>query len=310
MKRKFFDKNAGTIGSGWRMAIAAFVTVGVVLSQAPAEEKPKPDIADATYGVFERNVFDLWKAPSTLPAPLVIYIHGGGFNSGSKEKLSEKLLGELLKNGVSVMAINYRLLPDAAYPDPLTDCIRALQFARVHASEWNIDPNRIALTGSSAGALASLWIAFHDDMAVPKSVDPVLRQSTRVRCVAMYSGQTVLEPSVVRSLIGDVVLGHSFFKGTMFGLKKEELGTAKGDSLFKQASPVTYLTADDPPVWAYYSVPFASPGTVSDAIHHPNFGAYLKKRMNELGLECVTLHKDSSANVTASCVEFLCRHLK
>src|SRR5687767_7388939 len=78
--------------------------------------KPKADIADGKYGTHERNVFDLWKPKSKNPAPLVIYIHGGGFNSGSKEKLSVNQLNLLLKNGFAVMAINYRLLPEAVYP--------------------------------------------------------------------------------------------------------------------------------------------------------------------------------------------------
>jgi acetyl esterase/lipase len=59
------------------------------------------------------------------------------------------------------------------------DCARAIQYARYHAKEFNIDPKRVAATGSSAGGMTSLWLAFHGDLADPKNADPVLRESTR-----------------------------------------------------------------------------------------------------------------------------------
>ena len=74
-------------------------------AQAPrkAEAKPKPDLVDFKYGPHERNVLDLWKAKSTEPTPLVVFIHGGGFHAGSKEALSAAMLAGLLKNGISVI---------------------------------------------------------------------------------------------------------------------------------------------------------------------------------------------------------------
>jgi len=58
--------------------------------------KPKPDIADGKYGQFDRNTFDLWKPKSKKPTPLVVFIHGGGLASGSKEKLSANQLNKML----------------------------------------------------------------------------------------------------------------------------------------------------------------------------------------------------------------------
>jgi len=68
---------------------------------------------------------------------------------------------------------------------PLGDAARALQFVRSKAAEWNIDKTRIGATGGSAGACSSLWLAFHDDLADPKSSDPVARESTRLLCAAV-----------------------------------------------------------------------------------------------------------------------------
>ena len=113
--------------------------------------KPKPDIENGKYGEFERNVFDLWKPKSKKPTPLVVYIHGGGLVRGDKENLSAKQLELMLESGFAVMAINYRLTPEAVFPQHYTDCARAIQYARFKAKDFNIDPKRIGATGSSAG---------------------------------------------------------------------------------------------------------------------------------------------------------------
>lgn len=63
---------------------------------------------------------------------------------------------------------------------PLSDAARPLQFVRSKATEWNVDKERIAASGGSAGTCSSLWLAFHTDMADPKSEDPVAHESTRL----------------------------------------------------------------------------------------------------------------------------------
>src|SRR6185295_6583658 len=85
---------------------------------------------------------------------------------------------------------------------------RAIQFLRTKAAEWNIDTQHIALTGGSAGACTSMWILLHDDLADPKSDDPVLRESTRVCAAAVTSGQTSIDPKVIEGWLGPNVLKH------------------------------------------------------------------------------------------------------
>lgn len=146
---------------------------------APANNnsnRKTPDHADVKYGEHERNVFDLWLTDADEPTPLAIYIHGGGFKAGSKEKLSPADLSGLLEAGISVAAINYRLIPASPLPTPHHDARRALQFLRSKAEEWNIDKNRVAVFGGSAGAQISMWLAYTDEMADPKSEDPIERE--------------------------------------------------------------------------------------------------------------------------------------
>lgn len=273
--------------------------------------KPAPDLANEKYGPHERNVLDLWKAKSDSPTPLVVYIHGGGFSAGSKETLSGTMLDGLLKAGISVMAINYRLSPEFHFPSHYMDSARSIQYARLHAKEWNIDPKRIGATGGSAGAGTSLWIGFHDEMADAKSSDMVLRQSTRLSCMAVMGAQSSYDPRTIKAWVGEAAAKHPALKG-FYGLTDDELDSERAHKLYAAAAPINLLTRDDPPVIAFYSEPrgpvpaTARPGA---GIHHINFGLKLKEQMDKLGIECTIRHSDEGANPTAESVAFFVKHL-
>ena len=159
-------------------------------AQAPGGEKPPPGLQGVSYGPHERNVFDLWLPKAGQPTPLVLFIHGGGFKGGDKSGVNPGNLRQYLSAGWAVASINYRLTNTAPAPAAYLDCGRALQHLRHHAKQWRIDPKRIASTGSSAGAGTSLWLAFHDDLADPKSTDPIARESTRLTCVVVIGWHT------------------------------------------------------------------------------------------------------------------------
>lgn len=259
------------------------------LSRRNQAERPTPELADAKYGPYERNVLDLWKAKSGQPTPLVVFIHGGAFKAGDKKMISPRMLKGLLTNGVSVMAINYRLSPGVHFPTHYMDCARAIQFARLHANAWNIDPKRIGATGGSAGAGTSLWIGFHDDTADPKSRDPVLRESTRLRCMVVLGAQSTYDPRVIKEWVSEPTSKHPALLD-FYGLQPDELDTSKAHKLYEDASPVTHLTADDPPAFLYYNesdAPVPPDAPNGAGIHHPNFGKKLKERMDWLKIECV-----------------------
>jgi len=131
-----------------------------------------PDFANVSYGPHERNVFDFWQARSDRPAPLAIYYHPGGFSIGDKT-LPSAFLEACLKNGISVATANYRYSFQAHYPAQLEDSARVLQFLRLHAKEYHIDPKRVTVQGGSSGGAISMWLGFKSDMVDPKSDDPV-----------------------------------------------------------------------------------------------------------------------------------------
>jgi hypothetical protein len=272
------------------------VTSGSRAQGAAKEPVPAPNFANVRYGPYARNVFDLWLPKRSEPAPLVLFIHGGGFRGGDKSGVAANTVRAYLAAGWALAAINYRLTDTAPAPAAYLDCARALQHLRYHAKQWRLDPKRVASTGSSAGAGTSLWLAFHDDLAEPQSRDLIARESTRLTCVAVMNAQSSYDPRYAEE-IGiprPNFERHDFFL-PFYGITREEIDTPKAHERYTMAAPVTYLTRDDPPVMIRYNHPNATVTSATSLgliVHHPLFGISLKRRMDALNIECVVQHKD------------------
>lgn len=247
----------------------------------------KPTLRDVTYGPHERNKLDFWKAESSEPTPLVFYIHGGGWVSGSKEENNGPSL-TLLDKGISYVSINYRLARGSnKLPCCLHDVARALQFVRSKSAEWNINPNRIIASGGSAGGCSSLWLAYHDDLADPTSNDPVAWQSTRVIGAAVIKAQSTIDPRLVARRLGPSASNHRMIWESVGAPNPQALldDLEKYKPIFTECSPLTHVTPDDPPVFASYDADTPAPPE-RDGIHHVEFGRILKEKCDPLGLEC------------------------
>jgi acetyl esterase len=271
-------KKSLTLFTGFSLVLA------VVLAQAK-QDKPKPDLVNEKYGTHERNVLDLWKAKSDKPTPLVTFIHGGGFRMGSKDQIPALLIQQCLEAGISIASISYRLTDVAPYPAQMQDGARAVQYLRLKAKEFNLDPKRFAAMGGSAGAGISLWLAFHNDLADKKAKDPVLRQSTRITCALGTQAQCSYDPRWIKQNIGGKAHEHPALQ-QLFRVKLDELESDKAAKLYEDASPLNHLTKDDPPVMVTYTgqdEPSDRPGA---GIHSQKFGEILKAEMEKIGLSC------------------------
>jgi acetyl esterase len=296
----------GLLGAG---VVALFMA-----GAAGAQVKPTPDFADVKYGPHERNVLDFWRARTAGPAPLVLFIHGGGFRNGDKKALAAARLNGYLEAGFAVAAINYRLTDTAPFPAQYLDCGRALQFLRFRAKEWNVDPELVASTGSSAGAGTSMWLAFHDDMADPNSEDPVSRQSTRLTCIAVDNAQSSYDPRFSEKIgIPRPNFERNPFFLPFYGIKAEEIDTPRAYKLYEDAAPITYLTRDDPPAhlsYSYANEPCDATSNVSLVVHHPRLGLALKERMDKLGIECVVRYRGQPGGELIEPLDFIKKHFE
>lgn len=262
---------------------------------------PTPTYANIAYGDHERQILDFWKAESAKPTPLVFVIHGGGWQGGDKDRITRFVrVEELLSDGISVAAINYRYVPQAHAAGvkppvswPLKDAARALQFVRSKSADWNIDKTRVAATGGSAGACSSLWLAFHDDMADPNSNDPIARESTRLTCAAVNGAQTTLDPKEMKEWTP-----NSRYGSHAFGIFKEVNGKlthdfdaflAKREEILPwiaEYSPYALVTADDPPIYLSFNASPALGKDEKDPTHTANFGVKLQEKLRSVGVEC------------------------
>ncbi len=277
-------------------------------------ERARPDAlppthADVSYGPHERNVLDLYPADSEEPTPLLIYIHGGGFVGGDKRSVSPGLIRAMHANGISVAAIHYRFITSNPMPAPFHDGARAVQWLRHNAERYNLDPEKFAATGGSAGAGISLWLAFHDDLADPKAKDPVLRQSTRLTCAQVGGAQVSYDPRFWREIGLTRGLEHRSFP-LMYGEREEGPPSPELIALFEECAPIEHATADDPPVYLVYNVgKQVTPDTPMGAIiHHPLHGLTLQEKLEPLGVECTVVYRDGP-EPPMSPIEFLVRNL-
>ncbi len=284
-------------------------------------EAPKPTLANVAYGTHQRQVLDFYRASSDKPTPVVIHIHGGGWHHGDKSSFNDA--APFLAAGISVVTINYRFLTDAEAAKvmpplkmPLLDAARAVQFVRSNAAEWNLDKARVGLTGSSAGACTSLWLAFHPDMADPHSSDPVARESTRPWCAAVVRAQTSLDPRQMFEWIPNIAYGPHVF-GIKSGDGKRPAPfaefLAKRDTLMPwiaEYSPYAHMSADDPPVYLFYDLVPAVGQRQGNPTHSPNFGVKLAEQCKSAGVECELVYPGAPGVKHESARQYLIEKLK
>ncbi|PIB34041.1 hypothetical protein BFP72_00645 [Reichenbachiella sp. 5M10] len=252
---------------------------------------------DIPYNRYERTRFDFFRPPhNPKSSPLVIIIHGGGFVQGEKENTygssyHTQLIPELLAQNIAVTTLNYRYLDDeGGIIRSIYDCKRALQYLRLHADSLAIDPSRILLMGSSAGAGTALYIGLCNDMGNPNHLDPVLRQSTRVSGIIATETQATYDiinwDKLIFTPYQDQGLDYSYI-ASVIGLTR--IQQYLGISSLAQYSPhevkrlsqeldiLSLMSSDDPELYVSNDkIRNQLPTTTSELYHHPLHALALK----------------------------------
>lgn len=301
-----------------------FVQNGAV-AEGPA--KPVPTVADYAYGTDSPTQrLNFWQVESDEPTPVAILIHSGGFLEGDKNDYDAWEIQQLLDKGISVVATNYRLIPEAMQQDvkpPVKACMhdaaRAIQTVRAKAKDWNIDPQRVGVTGSSAGACICLWLALHDDLADPSSSDLVARQSTHVKCVSAYRAQTTLDPVEFREWISNADYGGQAFGFYGNGLTSKEafeLLLKNRETLLPwimEYSPIKHVSKNAPPIFLLYpnqKTPPVVGGSDPAPAHAAINGVMLAERLKEYGTEIIVNYPGHEDPNYATVYDFLIPQLK
>jgi hypothetical protein len=275
--------------------IISILAAGVMFAAAAAfggegKARPpgiEPTDRDVKYGAHEKELMNFWQVESQESIGVLLDIHGGGWMGGKKKEAARPWE---MKAGYHHASISYPLVNDGAVqPAMLNAALRAVQFLRYKAKEWNIDPERIVLTGGSAGGCSSLLVALHDDVANPESEDPVERFSSRVAGAVVAGAQTTMNPFVIKERIGEKTFENPMpYKP--FGAETPQAimdNWEEYKELVLKCSPLTHLSADDPPLHLFYNVNREFPTTKgSNGIHSPIFGEIMLEACQEIGVEC------------------------
>ncbi len=258
----------------------ASVATFVVLSYAALVSQPlnAGDIIleeEITYGKGgERDLqLDLARpADGNGPFPAIVFVHGGGWRGGARQGY-HKLVRAAAERGYVAVTVTYRLTePDDngkatnPFPAAIHDTKCAVRWVRANAERYKIDPDRIGVTGGSAGGHLSLLIGLADEKAGLEGTGGHSDVSSRVQAVVNYFGPTQMI-RLARSNGGAGPIVESFLGG-----KPEELQKA-----YRKSSPVTHLSDDDPPILTIHGA--------QDTLVPPSQAQILDRQAKEKGVE-------------------------
>ena len=230
--------------------LAAFLTTPVLLLLAY-------DIAQCAEVAFEENVtygkagetelkLDLARPDGDGPFPAIVFIHGGGWSQGSRQSYRGQI-EDAARRGYVAATISYRLMQfdeskketttaTPNFPAQIHDAKAAVRWLRANAKKYNVDPDRIGVTGGSAGGHLSLLVGLTDPAANLEGDSGNPEQSSRVQAVVNVFGPTDMASCHEKSSVAWIF--RLFMGGT----------PAEAAERYKAASPITYVSEDDPPV--------------------------------------------------------------
>jgi acetyl esterase/lipase len=179
--------------------------------------------------------------PSGKPnAPLVVWVHGGAWRSGSRKEMP---LGELVADGYAVASVDYRLSTQARFPAQIHDIKAAIRFLRGHGDDWNLSTRKILVAGDSAGGHLAALVGVSNGLGeLEGDVGNDRSQSSDVQgIISFYGGSdltTILQQSTPKGLSMRVPA-----LDLLLGGQPEDVS-----ALARLASPVFHVDKADPPL--------------------------------------------------------------
>ena len=277
-----------------------------VHAQVPSptlSSSPTPTHRDVVYDDdHPAQRMDVYLTKSNEPTAAMIFIHGGGWRAGSKKNVPKWLMSLVADGKLSVISVEYRFTDVESHPAQVHDCLRAVQFVRGQAEEWNLDPSKLGVTGGSAGGHLTAYVALVDDAAKPDSKDQIEQQSSRVACAVSFAGPTDW------TLLQTIEHKHPAYRqliGHEPGTPVEQLES----ELIKDVSPISFASTDDPPVMQVHGD--------KDSIVPLKHASSLHEKLESLGVrsELVVIpggtHRVAGAGeeVTEQATKFVKQHL-
>lgn len=209
----------------------------------------------------------------TIPAPAVVFVHGGGWIGGDKTSGAMWEVPELLARGYVVFAVNYRLAPEHPFPAQIEDVKCAIRHIRANAGVYHIDPDRIGAFGGSAGGHLVSLLGVTDVSAGFEGGGGYVDQSSRVQAVVDKYGHADLAQHFLPSSSQAV---------TVFS------ATDSPTEALVRASPITYISGDDSPFLILHGV--------NDTVVPPSQSMMLYQRLAAAGVPVVLVMVENAGH--------------
>ena len=255
--------------------LAMAIAIGTIGSVVHAQSRVDRNVV---YGMYSGAAMLLDVHYPAKPNGIgIVFIAGSGWNAPlgySALPLKESpqvgmYVPSLLQAGYTVFALSHRATPTFRYPAQLEDVQRAVRFVRHNAAKYAIDPARIGGMGGSSGAHLVSLLATMDGRGEPEDPDAVNRESAKLQCIVARAA-----PSDLTQMTGSI---GAPLVALLIGARVEE-ATPKTSMEYKSAraaSPITYVSADDPPALLIHgdadrTVPFHQSELMEAALRHAN----------------------------------------
>lgn len=247
-------------------ALVVPLALSLFPSAVVAEPTVKKGITYGRAGDVDLKL-DLAQPDGEGPFPAIVFIHGGGWFQGNRQVYQHQIV-EAAKRGYVAATISYRLMQfdeaqketttaEPIFPAQIHDSKAAVRWLRANAEKYQVDPERIGVTGASAGGHLSLLVGLTDPAAGLEGEGGHPDQSSRVQAVVNVFGPTDMAECFRTSSVAWI------FRLVMGGTPEQAA------ERYAAASPVTYVSRDDPPVLTLHGdqdelVPIAQAETLDE----------------------------------------------
>jgi acetyl esterase/lipase len=287
----------------------ATVVAGPVVGAPP----PAPTYADVSYGPHPHQLMDIY-LPAKGKAPYPVLLWFGGIWKPAKHAARPDYFNN---KGCAVIAVETRTMTDAVgdkVNPPISyvanDACRAVQFVRLNAARWHLDPKRIAVGGGSQGALPALYVTCAGERADAKSGDPVERVSTKVTCAAAFRSQPSIDPKQMQEWVpgvewGAPALGCSFQESLK---RRDELLP-----IINKWSPDALLHRGTPPIYFENEWGLTKPDDVAEnnyKVHSPAWAVGFQKLAEKAGVVCHVKYPGHPTEKYQDIWDFIVQELK
>lgn len=183
------------------------------------------------------------------PFPAVLCIHGGGFRAGNRQGY-DGLIKQLAQRGYVAVTVSYRFAPKYQFPAQVYDVKAAVRWLRANAAKYHIDPNRIGVTGGSAGGHLAQFLGVTSDVKEFEGDGGNATQSSRVTCVVNYFGPSDFTKSYGKSVDAAEVL-PLFLGGNLEQARQRHIVSSPLNWVTPNAAPTLCVHGTKDPYVAY-----------------------------------------------------------